>query len=354
MMAEQSSAERTEKATVKRREKARDRGQVARSNEVTSAVLLAAGTIVLVAGTGHFTRVLGRNTSFLLSQAHKLNPANQNAVNELVSGNLEVLLAALAPLLLVVLLAAVGANVMQIGFHVSSKAIAFRTEKLNPLTGMKRFFQKTTYFEMGKHFLKILIIGLLAWATIRGMMGPLAASAVLPLPEIVALARTDFTELMIKLLLFMVVLGVIDWFWQKNRHEENLKMTRQEVKTENKDIEGDPQIKARVRGLQLEMARKRMMADVPTADVVVTNPTHYAVALKYASESAAPMVVAKGQDHVAMMIRQVARKARVPIIENKLLARSLHKQVDVGAGIPEALYQAVAEVLAYVYRLQKA
>ena len=353
-MSEESGAERTEKATVKRREQARDRGQVARSTEVTSAVLLVAGTTVLVAGSGHFTRVLGRNTSYLLSQAHDLGPDNQFAIRELVSGNIEVLLFALAPLLLVVLLAAVGANVMQVGFHFSSKAISFRTEKLNPFTGMKRFFQKTTYFEMGKHFLKILVIGLLAWGAIGGMMGHLSAASVLPLPEIVNLARTDFTHLMIKLLLFMAALAVIDWFWQKNRHEENLKMTRQEVKKENKDIEGDPQIKARVRVLQFEMARKRMLSDVPTADVVVTNPTHFAVALKYVPGAAAPMVVAKGQDQMAMMIRKVARKARVPVIENKLLARSLHRQVDVGAGIPESLFQAVAEILAYVYRLRKA
>ncbi len=353
-MAEENGAERTEKATVKRREQARDRGQVARSSEVTSAVLLVAGITVLVAGSGHFTRVLGRNTSYLLSQAHNLGPGNPNAFSELVVGNLKVILVALAPLLLAVMVAAVGANVMQIGFHASPKALAFRTEKLNPLTGMKRFFQKTTYFDMAKHFLKILIIGLLAWGTIQGLMGDLVASAVLPLHEIVSLARTDFTQLMIKLLLFTAVLGLIDWFWQKHRHEENLKMTRQEVKKENKDIEGDPQIKARVRGLQYEMARKRMLADVPTADVVVTNPTHYAVALKYAAGEAAPLVVAKGKDHIAMMIKKVARQERIPVIENKPLARLLHKQVEVGAGIPESLYQAVAEVLAYVYRLKKA
>jgi flagellar biosynthetic protein FlhB len=353
-MAEDTGAERTEKATVKRREQARDRGQVARSNEVTSAIMLVVGIAVLVAGSGHFTAVLGRNTSYLLSQAHHLRPGNPLALAELVSGNLEVLLAALAPLLLAVVITAVGANVMQVGFHASAKAIAFRTEKLNPLTGMKRFFQKTTYFDMVKNFLKILIIGLLAWGTIQGLMGPLTASAVLPLPEIVSLARADFVQLMVKLLLFTAFLGLIDWFWQKHRHEENLKMTRQEVKKENKDIEGDPQIKARVRGLQYEMARKRMLADVPTADVVVTNPTHYAVALKYAPGTAAPQVVAKGKDHVAKMIRKVARQSRVPVIENKPLARALHKQVEVGAGIPESLFQAVAEVLAYVYRLKTA
>ncbi len=353
-MAEENGAERTEKATVKRREQARDRGQVARSTEVTSAVLLVAGMLVLVAGSGHFSAILGRNTSYLLSQAHHLDPGNRVGLGEMVSGNLEVLLGALAPLLLAVMVAAVGANVAQVGFHASSKAIAFRSEKLNPFTGMKRFFQKTTYFEMVKHFLKITVIGLLAWATISGLMGSVTASAVLPLEEIVSLAKADFVHLMIKLLLFMAFLGVIDWFWQKNRHEENLKMTRQEVKKENKDLEGDPQIKARVRGLQFEMARKRMLADVPTADVVVTNPTHFAVALKYAPGSAAPLVVAKGQDYVAQMIKKVARGARIPVIENKPLARSLHKQVDVGAGIPESLFQAVAEILAYVYRLKRA
>ena len=353
-MAEDTGAERTEKATAKRREQARDRGQVARSTEVTSAVLLVAGVFVLVAGSGHFTSVLGRNTSYLLSQAHNLGPDNQFAFRELMQGNLEVLLAALAPLLLTVLLAAVGANLMQVGFHASSKAISFKTEKLNPVTGMKRFFQKTTYFDMGKHFFKILVIGLLAWLTIEGLLDHLMGAAVLPLPAIVDLARIDFVHLMVKLLLFMAVLAVADWFWQKNRHEENLKMTRQEVKRENKDIEGDPQIKARVRGLQYEMARKRMLADVPSADVVVTNPTHFAVALKYAPGSSAPLVVAKGKDHVAQMIKKVARQSRVPVMENKPLARALHKQVEVGSGIPESLYQAVAETLAYVYRLKKA
>lgn len=353
-MAEQNGAERTERATPKRREQARDRGQVARSTEVTSAILLMVGITVLVAGSGHFSKVLGRNTSYLLSQAHTLMPGNQFAIRELVAGNIEVLLTALAPLLLAVLVAAFGANVAQVGFHASTKAISFRAEKLNPITGMKRFVQKTTYFDMGKHFLKILVIGLLAWVTIRGMVGHLISSAMLPLQEIVSVGRADFVNLMVKLILFMGLLAVIDWFWQRNRHEENLKMTRQEVKKENKDIEGDPQIKARIRGLQYEMARKRMLADVPTADVVVTNPTHYAVALKYLPGAAAPRVVAKGKDHVAQMIKKLARSSRVPVIENKPLARALHKDVEVGGGIPESLFQAVAEVLAYVYRLKKA
>ena len=154
-------------------------------------------------------------------------------------------------------------------------------------------------------------------------------------------------------ILAAALIGLVDWFWQKKEYEDNLQMSKHEVKQENKDVEGDPQIKARVRGLQFEMARKRMLADVPTADVVVTNPDHFAVALKYTKGDAAPMVVAKGMDSLAQTIKQIARKARVPIMENKPLARSLYRQVEVGQMIPDSLYQAVAEVLAYVFRLKK-
>jgi flagellar biosynthetic protein FlhB len=149
------------------------------------------------------------------------------------------------------------------------------------------------------------------------------------------------------------LLAALDWAFQKWQHEENLKMTLQEVKEENKDMEGDPQVKARIRAIQMETARKRMLADVPKADVVVTNPTHFAVALKYAEGEAAPRVVAKGQDLLAQTIKRIARDHRVPVIENKPLARALHKHVKVGAFIPDDLYQAVAEVLAYVYRLKR-
>ncbi len=209
-------------------------------------------------------------------------------------------------------------------------------------------------FELLKNLLKIALIALLALWTIKGLMGTLVGTALLPVPEVVAVGKSGFIRLMIRLLAFMILLAAIDWAWQKYQYEENLKMSKYEIKQESKAQEGDPQIKARIRGLQFEMARKRMLADVPKADVVITNPTHFAIAIRYEPGSAAPVVLAKGQDHLAAVIRKIARGARVPVIENKPLARALYRQVEVGKRIPESLFQAVAEVLAYVYRLKKA
>jgi len=349
-----SGGEKTERASGKRREEARKKGQVAKSQEVSGAILLVVGMSILVASGGHFVRVLGQNTTYLLSQAHLLAPSNQFGIRELFASNLEVLLMALAPLLLGVLVAAFGANVLQIGFKITPESLQFQGDKLNPISGMKKFFRKDPYVDILKNVFKIGIIALLATWIIRGLNADLLASVLQPLPAIVAMGKAGFVKLMITLLAFTALLAVIDWFWQKSRYEDQLKMSKHEVKQENKDIEGDPQIKARIRGLQYEMARKRMLADVPTADVVITNPTHYAVALKYIQGQSAPVVVAKGQDNMAQMIKKIARKHRVPIMENKPLARSLYRQVEVGRVIPESLFQAVAEVLAYVYRLKKA
>ena len=353
-MAEESGGERTERATGKRREEARKKGQVARSQEVTGVAILLVGMTVLVASSAHFAQVLGENARYLLSQAHILGPENRFGVQELLKENLENLMVALGPMLLAVLMAAIGSNVMQVGFHASAEALAFKTEKLNPFTGMKKFFRKTAFFDLLKNVMKIGVISLLAWLVIRGMMGNLVATPLIPVAEIVSVGKIGFLKLMAVLLAFMLLVALVDWVWQKHQYEENLKMSKHEIKKEYKDIEGDPQIKARVRGLQYEMARKRMLVDVPTADVVITNPTHFAVALKYVSGQPAPLVVAKGQDNIAQTIKKIARKARVPVMENKPLARALYKEVEIGKMIPESFYQAVAEVLAYVYRLNKA
>ena len=353
-MSEDSGAEKTEAASGKRKEEARKKGQVAKSQEVSGALLLLVGMTLLVGSSSHFAKVLGNNTSYLLSQAHVLRTLNQFGVRELLSSNLEVMALALGPLFLGVLVTSFGANVMQFGLHLSPEAMSFKTEKLNPISGVKKFFAKQAFFDLLKNLVKIIIITMLATAVIRSMAEELYSLPLLSLPGIVYLGKISFVKLMATLIFFTAIIAVVDWFWQKHSYEESLKMTKQEVKEEAKDIEGDPQIKARIKGMQYEMSRKRMLADVPTADVVVTNPTHFAVALKYVPGSAAPMVVAKGQDHIAQTIKKIARKARVPVIENKPLARSLYRQVEVGKAIPESLYQAVADVLAYVFRLKKA
>ncbi len=353
-MADDSSGEKTEKATGKRREDARNQGQVAKSTEVSGAILLFIGMSLLLLSTGHFFKVLGDNAAYLFSHSHALQPSNTYGLMEMFEANIKVLVTALAPLLAGVFIAGIGANVLQIGFHFSSESLKFKADKLNPMSGFKKYFQKTMYVDLLKNLFKVAIISTLAYFALKRMNDDLNASAMLSLQAIISLGKISFIKLMAQLLAFTALLAIIDWFWTKYQHEEQIKMSKHEVKQENKDIEGDPQIKARIKSQQFEMARKRMLADVPDADVVITNPTHYAVALKYVPGSAAPMVVAKGQDNLAQIIKKIARKSRVPIMENKPLARSLYRQVEVGEMIPDALFQAVAEVLAYIYRLKKA
>lgn len=352
-MADSGTGERTEKATGKRRQEARDKGTVPKSQEVSSAVVLIAGMTLLVATSGLMTRRITENTGYLLGQAHILGPINVYAARELLSGSFWPIATALAPLILGVLVVSVWSNIAQFGFQIRTQAMGLQFDRLDPVSGMKKFFKVTAAFELVKNFLKIALVGYLAWTTINGLMDTLIGSSLLSLPAIVATGKAAFIKLVIKLLAFCVVLAAADWFWQKYRYEENLKMSKYEVKQEAKDYEGDPQIKARIRGMQYEAFRKRMVAAVPTADVVVTNPTHFAVALKYEPGSPAPKVVAKGADHLAGIIRRLARENRVPVIENKPLARALHAQVEVGHYVPESLFQAVAEVLAYVYRLKR-
>lgn len=352
-MADDSGGEKTEKATGKKREQARGQGQVAKSQEVNGAILLIIGMTLLLMSSGHFLRVLGENTSYLFSQSHNLRPDNANGMQEMFAANIKVLVTALAPLLLGVFVAGIGANILQVGLKFSSKSLEFKGDKLNPINGFKKYFQKDMYVELLKNLFKVTIIGIIAVFAIKRMFGELNSSALLSLPAIVALGKISFIKLMAQLLAFTVFLAVVDWFWTKYRYEEQIKMSKHDIKQENKDMEGDPQIKARIKAQQFEMSRKRQLADVPTADVVITNPTHFAVALKYIPGSPAPMVVAKGQDHIAQIIKKTARKARVPIIENKPLARSLYRQCEVGQQIPESLFQAVAEVLAYIFRLKQ-
>jgi flagellar biosynthetic protein FlhB len=352
-MADSDTGERTEKATGKRRDEARDKGTVAKSAEVSSAVVLIAGMTLLVASSGMMTRHLCESTGYMLGQAHILGPINVYAARELLSGSFWPIAVAMAPLLVGVVAASVWGNVAQFGFHISPRAMELQLDRLNPVSGMKKFFKATALFEVVKNVVKIGLVTLLAWTTINGMMESIVGTALLSLPAIVATGKVAFIKLVAKLLLFCAALALADWFWQKHQYEENLKMSKYEVKQEAKDYEGDPQIKARLRGLQYEMFRKRMMADVPTADVVITNPTHFAVALKYEAGSPAPKVVAKGQDNLAGIIRKLARDSRVPVLENKPLARALFAQVEVGQYVPESLFQAVAEVLAYVYRLKR-
>jgi flagellar biosynthetic protein FlhB len=353
-MAEESAGERTESATPRRREKARDKGQVIKSQEVNSLFVLAAGTVMLLVLARYLTETIGRNAAYLFSQAHILRVDNLGGLRVMLVGNLQNLALTLAPVVAVVLVAGIASNVMQVGFKISTSSMSFDLSKLNAITGMKKFFQKRTFADLVKNVVKIGLIGIFGYLVIKAIFGELIASPLLPLPAIIALAQGKFRLLMTVLLALMAVISLADWVYQKWQFEQDTKMSRQELKEEAREYEGDPQIKARIRAIQYETARKRMLADVPRADVVLTNPTHFAVALKYEQGSAAPVVVAKGADYLAQKIKEIARQSRVPVIENKALARALYRDVKVGRAIPESLFHAVAEILAYVYRLKKA
>jgi flagellar biosynthetic protein FlhB len=352
-VADAPGGERTERATPRRREKALEKGQVALSQEVNSALVLLAGFSLLFAAAHHMHVVLGENARYLFGQAHIFLLENPFALAEMAAGNMGVIMTSLAPLMIAIILVAFLANVLQVGWKVNVGAMAFRWENINPINGIKNVFSKRAAFELAKNLLKIGLIGLLAWYSVATLGAELPGTAELPVSGIVAVGVKTMAKLAYRLVAFLAVLALIDWVFQKSQHEQRLKMTKQEVREEQKDIEGDPQVKARMRAIQLEVMRKRMLAEVPRADVVVTNPIHYAVALRYVPGEPAPRVVAKGQDSLAETIKRIARENRVPVLENKLLARALHKIVEVGAYIPDELYQAVAEVLAYVYRLKR-
>jgi len=353
-MAEESAGERTESASAKKRDKARQKGQVAKSQEVGSFFVLLAGALVLIAMGPVMLKTLGRATTYLLGNAHFLAPSDLSGVRYLLKGNLGVVLTVIMPLACVILVAGAGAGIMQVGLKITPDAMSFKWDRMDPLKGAKRFFEKRVFFDLIKNVLKVGIIAGLATAVIRSIWPQLNTASSLPLPAILELGRHSYMQLMLVLLGFLAILALADWIFQRQQHENQLKMSKQEVKEEYKEMEGDPQIKARIRGQQYEMARKRMLADVPKADVVITNPTHLAVALKYEPGAAAPRVLAMGADHVATKIREMAREHRIPVIENKPVARALYAEVKVGDLIPENLFQAVAEILAYVYRLRKA
>jgi flagellar biosynthetic protein FlhB len=259
----------------------------------------------------------------------------------------------LAPFLLCVMAGGIIVSLGQGGFHFSTERIGFKPEKLNPLNGMKRLFNKDSLVEVVKSLLKIAIVGYVSWRLIRGETERIVLLSQDGVPQLVEYFGHLAFRLVVNSCAVLFILALLDLAFVKWRFVQNIKMTKQEVKEEHKESEGDPQVKGKIRGMQMERARRRLSQIIPTADVVITNPTHFAVALKYDRGSmGAPIVLAKGADHLALKIKEIARESRVTIVENRMLARSLYAKVKEGEEIPESLYAAVAEILAYVYGLK--
>ncbi|MGB8518474.1 MAG: flagellar biosynthesis protein FlhB [Gallionella sp.] len=352
-MAEDSDLEKTEQPSERRLEQAKEKGQVARSRELsTFAVLLAGGATMWMMGaslTRHLTQLLHDGLSF--KQELAFNPALM--VPRLFDFSVEILLA-FSPLLLAMLLAALFSPLLLNGWLFSTSAIQPQFSRLNPVSGIARMFSLHSLIELAKAVAKSVVVGGVAawviWHNKDQVMGLGAVSLSAAIPQMGHLIGASFLAVVGSMLLIVLV----DVPFQLWEHNKKLMMTKEEVRQESKETNGDPMVKSRIRNMQREMARRRMMAAIPTADVVVTNPTHYAVALKYSDNGMhAPVVVAKGSDVLALRIREIAQENHVPILEAPPLARALHKHTELGESIPEALYTAVAEVLAYVYQLKR-
>jgi flagellar biosynthetic protein FlhB len=351
-MAEDSDAERTEPASEKRLRQAREDGDIPRSREVaTFTVLMTAGAGLWMMGGGivnTLSATLERGLSLDREQIY-----NPNALIERIGADIVGVLLACLPLAGAVMLMMLASPLLIGGWNFSAKAFMPNFGKLNPMRGLGNMVSTNALIELLKAVAKTLLVGAVAWFVVLSQKDAVIGLVAEPFSS----AAPHLGGLIAKAFLTMVgalgAIAILDGPYQMWHHADKLKMTRQEVIQESKESDGNPQIKGKIRQLQREMARKRMMANVPTADVVVTNPTHFAVALKYGEgQRGAPRVVAKGTDEVAAKIRELAKEHKVAMLEAPALARALYKHTDIDDEIPEALYSAVAEVLAYVYQLR--
>jgi len=345
--------ERNEQASPKRREEARSKGQVAQSREAVSAVILLSCTILFYFGAGGMVERLMDLTRWTLRECGTTAVSLTN-IHSLLWGWSWKLLLILGPVLLTVVAAGLLANYLQIGFVFSTEALAPKFDKIDPLKGFQRLLTLRSLVELFKSILKMTVVAAVVWHTLKDEMPKL-----IPLMEesvwgiLLYTGRVTF-KILITTCWILIVLAILDYMYQRWEYEKGLRMSKQEVKDEYKQTEGNPAVKGRIRRIQREAARRRMMAAVPKADVVITNPTHLAVAVRYDPEKMyAPTVVAKGAGFVAEKIREIAGAHGVPVVENKPVAQLLYKTVDVDRAIPEDLYRAVAEILAYVYGLKE-
>ena len=351
-MAEDSDLERTEPPSARRIEQAREDGDVPRSRELsTCTVLMAAALGIWFLGGGVIRQMESMLVSVLaLDRASIYDP---NLLITRIGGNIGQLLLVFAPFAVLLIIAALASPLLIGGWLFSVSALQPNFGKLNPISGLGNMLSVRALVELLKAIGKATLVGTVAWLVMSHQIDAMLGLTAEPLNtgsgHVAHLLLTSFIAIVSSL----VLIAMIDAPYQMWQYANKLKMTRQELRQESKESDGNPEIKARIRNLQREMARRRMMAAVPKADVVVTNPTHYAVALQYADGSrGAPRVVAKGADAVAARIRELAAEHNVPLLEAPALARALHKHTELGEEIPQALYTAVAEVLAYVFQLR--
>ena len=350
-MAENDAQERTEAPTQKKREDARKEGQVAISREVASAALLGTFLLYFILIGQSAIAQMQAYWVHMFQEIHVHQDLTISLLYAELRDGLWLIVVMLAGLFGVVWVVAIATTLLQVGVQLNM--LKFQASRINPLNGLKRIFSANGLAELMKGLFKMGVIGYITWIAISGEIVDLMSLSKLPLSGIIAFNFGLLAELFGRVVVALVVLAVFDYLFQRWQYEQRLKMTKQELKEELKQTEGDPQLRSRVRQIQRELSRARMMQNVPKADVVVANPTHYAVALEYDREvMAAPRVTAKGADFIAERIKAIARENDVPVVENPPVAREIFERVELGEEVPEEFFRAVAEILAYVYRLQ--
>lgn len=344
--------DKTEAPTPRRRQEARDNGQVARSQDLTAAALLLAVMLLMSWFGGEVMQAL-RDVMEIQLGASALHDFRPPSMGEAMMQLMIRVALALGPIMLGIMAVAVAMNIVQVGFFLSTKRIQPKLEMLNPTRGLKKIFgggQGAVTLLMNVS--KMILIGAVAYSAIHGKIGLIIGATQLSSSQIFGLGASLVFDIAVRIAVLLLFLAIIDYAYQRFKTEKEMRMTKQQVKDEMKRMEGDPHIKQRRRQIQMQRATQRIRQDVPTADVIVTNPTHYSVAIKYdPSTMTAPKVVAKGADYLAFRIREVAGEHGIPILERPPLARSLYRDVEVGQEVPEQFYNAIAEILAYVYEL---
>ncbi|WP_294157355.1 flagellar biosynthesis protein FlhB [uncultured Selenomonas sp.] len=341
---------KTEEPTAKKRADAAKKGQVGKSQEVSTAFVLLIAFIVIKVLWERIYANLAEYAVYIFG--HLNQTVDVETVLQLFLGMIIILARTAFPIMLSVMIVGLAINIAQGGFIFSTEKINFDITKLNPINGFGRFFSKRALVELVKSLLKIAIIGFFIYNYLKGEILTMPQFIFYDLGTSLQKISDIIFGLVFQIIGVIMILAFADLAYQKWQTTQDLKMTKQEVKDEFKQTEGDPQIKGKIRQKQRQMAMSRMMQEVPKADVIVTNPTHFAVALKYEKGMMAPQVLAKGADFVAQKIKSVGREHDVPLVENRPLARALYASAEVGDYVPRELYQSVAEVLAYVYRLK--
>jgi flagellar biosynthesis protein FliR/FlhB len=348
-----ASEDKTEEATSKKKSDARKKGQVARSKEVNLAFTLFACTLVLLT-LGAYVGTSLKDTLKMFLTDYLIKDINYNDVKSLTLIVLWRIAIVILPIIVPIMVLGIVGNFVQVGFMFTQEPIKPQLSKLNPLSGFKRIFSFRTFVETIKDLIIVGVLGYTGYSFIRDNYQNILQMSNLRIGAIPAAFGKLVMSIFTKVTIIMIIIAVADYIYQRLQYNKELKMTKQEIKEEYKQQEGDPQIKSKIRQRQREMASKRMMQAVPDATVIVTNPTHIACALRYEDgKDSAPILLAKGADNIAIKIKEIAKENNVPIIENKPLARMIYAQVDIDSEVPNEMYQAVAEILAIVYKMKK-